>query len=95
VITDTLMVEVLESIPVEPVDPGLGPDGGVEGGIPVEGDGSNESLGQRIWRFILGLFGLGSAPAGGEQPVEEFPVEEVPIEEFPIEEAPVEVPVEP
>ncbi len=95
VITNTLTVEVLESIPVEPVDPGLDPGSGVEGEVPAEGNGSNESLGQRIWRFILGLFGLGSAPAGDEQPVEGFPVEEVPVEEFPIEEAPVEAPVEP
>ncbi len=44
-----------------------------DGGATTE-----ESLGQRIWRFIRGLFGLGSdTSTGGEQaPVEEFPVQE-------------------
>lgn len=80
VISDTLTIEVLESAPVEPVDPTLGPDGlPIDPNAPVdEGGGTTqESLGQRIWRFLRGLFGLGSEPASGEEqaPVEEFPVE--------------------
>lgn len=74
VITQTLTIEVLEEIPMEPIDPGAVPEG--EGGeVPAEGDGGQESLLDRLWRFLRGLFGLGSEPAG-EQPVEEFaPVE--------------------
>ena len=55
---------------------------GVTAVIPQDyfqaGATTEESLGQRIWRFIRGLFGLGSdTPAGGEQaPVEEFPAPE-------------------
>ena len=79
VITDTLTVEVLEAAPMEPVDPGLGPDGmPIDGGeAPVDG-GGEESIGQRIWRFILGLFGLGSERASEEQPAfDEAPQEYV------------------
>ena len=80
VISDTLTIEVLEAIPVEP-GPELGPDGlPIEPEIPVDEGGATgqESIGQRIWRFLRGLFGLGSEPSsGGEQaPVEEFPVQE-------------------
>ncbi len=80
IITDTLTIEVLDAIPVEP-GPELGPDGlPIDPGVPVDDGGATteESLGQRIWRFIRGLFGLGSdTPAGGEQaPVEEFPAPE-------------------
>lgn len=79
VITDTLTIEVLEAIPVEPELP-LGPDGLPIEEVPVDDGGATteESLGQRIWRFIRGLFGLGSETStGGEQaPVEEFPVQE-------------------
>jgi uncharacterized repeat protein (TIGR01451 family) len=76
VITDTVQVEVLEAIPMEPVDPGLEGGGGegIDGETPPDetGAGSEESLGQRIWRFILGLLGLSSAPPG-DQPAEEMP----------------------
>lgn len=72
VITDTLTVEVLEAPPVEPFEPGVGPGEGEGSGSP-DGSGSTteETLGRRIWRFILGLLGLGSAPrqAQPEQPV--------------------------
>jgi hypothetical protein len=80
-ITETLSIEVMEAIPMEP----LGPDGmpieggeGIEGGeFPVdENAGGEESLLDRLWRFLRGLFGLGSEPSGGDQPVEEF----VPVE---------------
>jgi hypothetical protein len=73
ILTRTLQVEVMEAMIEEPiVDPSL--EGG--GGIPVP---SNETALQKIWRFILGLLGLDSAPpAGGEQnmpPVEEPGIE--------------------
>ena len=78
VITETLTIEVLEAIPVEP-GPELGPDGLPIDEVPIDDGGgtAEESLGQRIWRFIRGLFGLGSEPSSGEEqvPVEEFPVE--------------------
>jgi hypothetical protein len=74
-LTRTLQVEVMEAMIEEPViDPSM--EGG--GGMPVPSD---ETTLQKIWRFILGLLGLDSAPpAGGEDtmpPVEE-PGMEVP-----------------
>lgn len=83
VITQTLTVEVLEEIPIEPIDPNavLGGEG-VEG-EPVAGeDGGEESLLDRLLRFLRGLLGLGSEESSDEQPIEEF----VPEGEF----APVE-----
>jgi len=75
VITDTISIEVLEPAPMEPVDPGLGPDGlPIDGEIPPDGGGGEESLGQRIWRFILGLFGLGSQRAT-DQPSDAVPID--------------------
>lgn len=75
VITDTISIEVLEPVPMEPVDPGLGPDGlPIDGEIPPDGGGGEESLGQRIWRFILGLFGLGSQRAT-DQPSDAAPID--------------------
>ncbi len=78
VITDTITIEVLEAIPIEPV-PEIGPDGlPIDPNVPVDdGGGTEESLGQRIWRFIRGLFGLGSDTSTGE---EQAPIEEVPLE---------------
>ncbi len=72
ILTRTLQVEVLEAMIEEPiVDPSM--EGG---GMPVP---SNETTLQKIWRFILGLLGLDSAPpAGGEEimpPVEEPGIE--------------------
>ena len=71
-LTRTLQVEVMEAMIEEPiVDPSM--EGG---GSPVP---SNETTLQKIWRFILGLLGLDSAPpAGGEEimpPVEEPGIE--------------------
>lgn len=86
VLTQTLTIDVQEEIPFEPVDPGAVPGEGIEGEVPVEGEGDSggdESLLDRFLRFLRGLFGLGSDTPSDEQPVEEF----VPEEEF--------VPVEP
>lgn len=78
VITETLTIEVMEEIPMEPIDPGMGGEGGEEAGgeFPPDDGGGQESLLDKIWRFLRGLFGLGSEPSNGGQPVEEFmPVE--------------------
>jgi hypothetical protein len=67
-LTRTLQVEVMEGMIEEPViDPSMG--GGEEMPMPSE-----ETTLQKIWRFVLGLLGLDSAPpSGGEQlpPIEE------------------------
>jgi hypothetical protein len=66
-LTRKLEVEVMEGMMEEPmIDPSLqGGGGGGEGTIMTE-----ETPLQKIWRFILGLLGLDSAPpspSGGEQ----------------------------
>ncbi len=66
--TRALEVEVMEGMIEEPIiDPSMG--GGE--GFPVPGE---ETALQKVWRFILGLFGLDSAPppAGGEEILPEF-----------------------
>ncbi|MCI0518944.1 MAG: IPT/TIG domain-containing protein [Chloroflexi bacterium] len=77
VISKTLSVEVQEFIMPE-LAPG---EGGMDGGfepIPAE----PETFWQKVWRFILGLFGLDSG-APTPSPVEEFPAEEIPPESIP------------
>ncbi len=88
VITDTITLEVMDA-PVfeEPeVQPegGLGPDGSE---LPPEETAQPETFAQKVWRFILGLLGLSSAPPQPEQPAFEAPAggEEMP----PIEPAPL------
>ena len=59
----TLEVEVMEGAIEEPIiDPSL--NGGE--GMPVT---SEETVLQKVWRFVLGLFGLDSAPPSGGEPV--------------------------
>jgi uncharacterized repeat protein (TIGR01451 family) len=77
VITETLTVDVLEAPDLGPFEPGMGEGG--EGGEmpPVNGGTTQETLWQRILRFIRGLLGLGSGQpeSGPEQPfgpVEQF-----------------------
>ncbi len=73
VITQTLSIDVMESMPIE--EPPLGPDGlPIDGGDtggefpPDETPGGEESLLDRLWRFLRGLFGLGSdQPDGGDE----------------------------
>ena len=63
-ITRHLEIEVMEGM-IEPTpDPSLGGGGGGEGGpVPTE-----ESTLQKVWRFVLGLFGLDSAPPSDSNP---------------------------
>ena len=74
VITQTLSIDVMESMPIE--EPPLGPDGlhidggGMEGSefTPDGSSGGEESLLDKLWRFLRGLFGLGSdQPAGDDE----------------------------
>ena len=72
-IEKTLEVEVMEGMSEEPIiDPSMGGGGGGE--MPVA---APETALQKVWRFVLGLLGLDSAPpSGGEQvpPGTEVPV---------------------
>lgn len=68
----TVEEEFLEPTP----DPSM-PDGGEF--IPV----SDETFLQKTWRFVLGLFGLDSAP-----PAPPMPDSEIPTEEFPVPSSP-------
>ncbi|MCI0555137.1 MAG: hypothetical protein L0287_29670 [Anaerolineae bacterium] len=72
-ITRTLEVEVMEAF-IEPTpDPSVG--GGEAIPIPTE-----ESALQKIWRFILGLFGLDSAPpSNGDPGIVPVEPQEVPL----------------
>jgi hypothetical protein len=70
----TLKITVEEGF-IEPTpDPSM-PGDGTDGGFPVESD---ETFLQKTWRFVLGLFGLDSAP-----PPPSVPEFEIPPEEFP------------
>jgi hypothetical protein len=63
-ITRQLEIEVMEGV-IEPTpDPSLGGGGGGEAGpVPM-----NETTLQKVWRFVLGLFGLDSAPPSDNNP---------------------------
>ncbi len=75
----TLKITVEEGF-IEPTpDPSM-PDGGTDGGFPIVSD---ETFLQKTWRFVLGLFGLDSAP-----PPPSVPEFEIPEEEFPIPDKP-------
>ena len=63
-ITRQLEIEVMEGM-IEPTpDPSLGGGGGGEGSSAP----TNESTLQKVWRFVLGLFGLDSAPPTDSNP---------------------------
>ena len=76
-IESKLEVEVMEGMSEEPgIDPSMGGGGGA-GEMPVIRE---ETSLQKVWRFVLGLFGLDSAaPSGGEQvpPGTEVPAPQV------------------
>ena len=76
-IEKTLEVEVMEGFIEEPIDPSLNGGGGGEE-FPVM---TEETIWQKIWRFILGLFGLDSSvPSDGGAPIMEPGMEQpVPV----------------
>lgn len=75
-VTRKLEIEVMEGEPT--LEPGMegGGGGGGEEFMPVQ---TEETAPQKIWRFILGLFGLDSAQPSNNEPV--MPVE--PEEQLP------------
>lgn len=77
-ITRKLEIEVTEGS-IEPTpDPSLGGGGGAEG-VPIPAE---ETTLQKVWRFILGVFGLDSAPPSNSNP-EIAPGPEQPIPAIP------------
>jgi hypothetical protein len=62
-ITRTLEIEVMEGMEEPTPDPSLGGGGGGE--FPVQ---EGETALQKVWRFVLGLFGLDSAPPVNNDP---------------------------
>jgi len=63
-VTRTLEIEVMEGMLEPTPDPSLGGGGGGEG-VPAP---AQESTLQKVWRFVLGLFGLDSAPPSDSNP---------------------------
>jgi hypothetical protein len=64
-INRTLQIEVMEGVEEPVLEPGMEGGGGVGEGFPVAAD---ETTLQKVWRFILGLFGLDSAPPSNSDP---------------------------
>jgi hypothetical protein len=58
-----LEVEVMEGIEEPILEPGVEGGGGEVFPMPLE-----ETAFQKVWRFILGLFGLDSAPPSNNDP---------------------------
>lgn len=77
-ITKSLMLNVIEM----EIDPSLDPTNpDFNGGFPVE---VSETFWQKVWRFILGLFGLDSAAPVNEAPFQGEPGIEVPVKPAPM-----------
>jgi hypothetical protein len=65
IITESLDIEVIEAMQEPILEPGMpGMEGGGEG-MPIPAE---ENTLQKIWRFVLGLFGLDSAPPPTNDP---------------------------
>lgn len=69
-ITKTVDIEVMEAMQEPIIDPSAG-DGGMNVDYPMGGE---ETVLQKIWRFIRGLFGLDSAPPSGDGSMEPGPI---------------------
>jgi hypothetical protein len=81
-ITRTIEVEVMESFIDPSLDPSLNGGGGDmgDGGFPPM---TEETVRQKIWRFILGLFGLDSSSPIINDPGVVPPSEGVPVQPIP------------
>ncbi len=77
VFSKTLTVEVSEAPPIE-FPPGNDDGSGIPGGSE-EPSSNNESLWQKVVRFLKGLFGLDSSPDQGTVPVESLPSSQEPV----------------
>jgi hypothetical protein len=64
-ITRKLQIEVIEGFEEPIVDPAISGGGGEGVIVPIQPE---ESTLQKIWRFVLGLFGLDSAPPSNNDP---------------------------
>ena len=73
-IDKTLEVEVMEGMTEEPIIDPSQSGGGGGGEMPVA---APETALQKVWRFVLGLLGLDSAPPSGEEQIP--PGTEVPV----------------
>jgi hypothetical protein len=73
VINESLQIEVMEGMQEPILEPGM------EGGGEVMPIPAEENTFQKIWRFVLGLFGLDSAPPPTNDPGIVPGIEEQPI----------------
>lgn len=64
-ITHKLEIEVVEGLEEPTMEPGMEGGGGGGENIPMP---TQETALQKVWRFILGLFGLDSAPPSNNDP---------------------------
>jgi hypothetical protein len=76
----TLQIEVMEAFEEPILEPGVGGEGGGEVFPPPVGE---ESTLQKIWRFVLGILGLDSAPPSNDPGIVPGPGIEEPIEPLP------------
>jgi hypothetical protein len=67
-ISKTLTIPVIEM----QIDPSMDPNNPQGNGIIVPAE-PTETIGQKIWRFILGLFGLDSSIPAGSSPIQVEP----------------------
>lgn len=86
-ISKTITIEVLEAPIIDPGDGGFPDEGGGEVIEPPIDNGLPETLGQKLWRLILGLLGLSSTrpettPADMFGPPVDGTFEEVPAGDF-------------
>jgi hypothetical protein len=76
----TLQIEVMEAFEEPIMEPGVGGGGGGEGFPPPV---TEETALQKIWRFVLGILGLDSAPPSNDPGIVPGPGIEEPVEPLP------------